>query len=330
MKNLQLVYGAVPKTFPLSIQSEAIAVDKWLLQIAAFRKQLPVEERLNALLWSWPIRRALTPKRRTSLWNCDHDDEDTLERKRKVLAGLEWLASYWYPFGPQKTLSDPSFRKRCATIYDDLLALENAPDDLEGPEVEAFLADFVEKHWGDGEYDYRRDEQDRLILRFDEKIQQRICAIAEHARDQAYLFVRTTRLLDAMRTTKQDLKGFANWLREASNHVHLIEDAFRPIAHSPEPLEFNDSLDIVYHEDISALHDAVQVIIAHKHRVLQYLDEKAVGEPTDSLRRPNRGTPPHPSADDADLALKQFKQFKLSRIDRRELLQVWGLKPLDI
>jgi hypothetical protein len=315
-----------PKTFPLPVRSHAMNVDQWLRQVAAYRKQLPVEERLEALLWSWPIRRALTTAPSRFSWNCAHDDEDVLDRKHRTLHKLESLASTWYPFGPP-TLSDPSFEKRCTDLCDDLFDLAVISEPLRGPETAVFLATFIEQHWGDGQFEWRQDQQDILLFgtyRFDVPTLQRICTIAEQARDTAYLSVRTTTLLAAMRNTKTDLKKVATWVKKMPD-VGILDESFRAVAQTVDPMQL-PTLEFLFREDLAAIADAFQGFTAHKRNMLHYLQEreKELAVEDRALRLPTLGHPIRPWVQQAHQGLKRLH---IESNDRRELLQFWGLVP---
>jgi hypothetical protein len=244
---------------------------KWLLQVTAYRERLEPDDRYEALLWSWPIRRVLSKASSLPLWDCARDDDETLERKGRAAEGLQYLATNWYPVEPPMTISDLSFQKRCTVIYEDLLALNVAHEDLEGPKIQGFLAEFIEKHWGDGEHEGRCGMFSHARKQIEKKHWRQVYHILEQARDHAYLYMQTTRHLDAMRATKKRLETFLVWLREASHQEDFIEEQLGPVARSSQPDESLPTLEFVFREDITAFYDAFRAMLAHKRGAREFL-----------------------------------------------------------
>ena len=310
-----------PTPFPLLVRTEAMTVETWLRQVAAYRPQRPIETRIEALLWSWPIRRAITPRAPKSLWTCKDDDEETLERKAAVLTRIDSLAGGWYPYESPSQIHDFDFKNACRDICGQLRELPDVPVPDPGDDP-LWLATLIETHWGDGKYDYRRDAQREVMARLKPAMRRQVCEIGERARDAAYLSVRTTRLLDALRRTKKSVEQFIPWLDDAKSHAPFIEEH---LACGPEPQ--TDSLMWLYREDLLAFSAAFQVVIAKQKRVTDYLEEAfdSLRKDTGRDRRTKAGKPSCPCVTQADRALKSLK---LPPLDRRDLLMAWGLKPL--
>ena len=310
-----------PTAYPLPVRLHAMAIDSWLREVAAYRKRLEPDDRYEALLWSWPIRHAVTKAPSRALWECAHTDDETLACRQSVFTRLQGLAGEWYPF--TQPSSDPTFRTRCATIYADLLALDVAHDDLEGPEIEGFLTELIEQHWGDGEYEARSQLLRDTLKQIKKQHWPRVYSILEQARDHAYLSVQTTRRLDAMRTTKQRLGTFMAWLKEASHQEDFVEAQLGLDARKNQPV-LND----VFGEQVSAFSDAFKVMLAHKRGVRGFLEEGLKPELTHEGRdkRQHVGKPAHEWTADAQ---QKLKRLHVSIPNQRALLQACALMPLE-
>jgi hypothetical protein len=308
-----------PTPLPYLVRMENMTVGTWLRQIAAYRPQLPIEDRLETLLWSWPIRRAITQYSPNPLWTYKGDDEETLERKMAVLARIDSLEGGWYPFKPPSKIDDAEFTNTCRHICDQLRDLPGVivPDPDDDP---LWLALQLEHGWGDGRRDYRRDLQDDVVNPLSSSKRRQVCEIGERARDAAYLSVRITRSLDAVRYTKAEVKSCIDWLREAGDYEEFVAGQIAcadPTVDSPG--------ESVYDEDRAAFSAAFRIIMARRERVTEYLhdafDNLRMDEGRD--RRAQAGKPSRPWVAQADRALKALK---LSLLDRRDLLMAWGLK----
>jgi hypothetical protein len=296
-------------------------VGTWLRQVAAYRTQLPIEERLEALLWSWPIRRAITTASPNPLWDCWRDDEEMLQRKAAVLLRLDSLEQGWYPFQSPSTIDNIDFERTCRDICDQLRELPDVtvPDPDDDPR---WLALLLEARWGDGQFGYRRDAQHEVVVRLSAPVRRQVCEIGERARDAAYLSVRCDRLLDAVRGTKKSMEQFIPWLQAAEKHAPFVEVQ---IACGAEPNR--GSTEWLFHEDLAAFSAAFQVVTARSKRVTEYLlhafDSLRKDEGRD--RRAQAGRPTRPWVARADRALKDLKRRPL---DREDLLMAWSLKSL--
>lgn len=313
-----------PTPLPLPVRMENMTVKTWLRQVAAYRPQLPIEDRYEALLWSWPIRRAIASLSPNPLWTCKDDDKETLERKATVLTRLDSLKRGWYPYRSLSKINefdDVDFTKLCRDICGQLRELPDVP--VSDPDDDPlWLARLIEARWGDGQYDYRRDAQYEIMVRLNPAMRRQVCEIGERARDDAYHSVRTTSLLDTLRHTKKSMESFISWLGETEKHVPFVEGQI------PCDAEPNiSSLEWLYSEDLAAFSAAFQVVTAKQKRVTDYLEHAfdSLRKDTGRDRRTKAGKPPCQWVARANRAMMDLE---VKPEDRRELLSAWSLKPL--
>ncbi|MDR4469115.1 MAG: hypothetical protein MRJ68_12610 [Nitrospira sp.] len=323
MPTRRFVHGTVSKDYPLIVQVDAMQVDQWLCQVAAHRTRAPLDERLKALLWSWPVRPALTSKSPRPLIAKSHADKETRAHQDEAQRHLAFVASFWYPFSsPAALATDRDFSQLCTVVLGKVSRVANVTS-LDRTDNATMLAHLVEGHYGDGELGFRRDQQDILIAPYKEQVQRRICAIAEQARDAAYLAVRTHRMLNRIRTARRERAQFINWLKKVGFHETFVRRSLDP----DDP--YDPVIASLFDEDIVAGSSAMKTLLAHRDRLLRYLRacEEAEGDRQATLRRAARGRPGTRAwVDTADRALTRLH---IPRIQRREFLQVWGLVPLD-
>lgn len=329
-----------PTLLPSLVRMENMTVETWLGQIAAYRPQLSIEDRLETLLWSWPIRPAITPLSLNPFWTCKGDDEETLERKAAVATRLDSFERGWYPYeSPSIDLPTmvhhADLRNTCRDICDQLrelpgVTVPDPDDDL------LWLAMIFEASHGDGQRDYRRELQEKVMARLPERTQHRVCEIGERARDAAYLSVRKYRMLDMVRQLKKDIQPCIDWLRDAKDHEEFIEDNIAPIARTAAA-DLHDFA-LVFHEDLVAFYRAYQVVLAHRRRVTDYLHHAFNSVRTDEGRdtRATAGKPSRPWFHAAEAELKRLtipahalRDRTLRPQERRDLLIAWGLVPLE-
>ncbi len=320
-----------PTPFLLPVRMENMTVETWLLQVAAYRPQLPIEDRYEVLLWSWPIRRAIASLSPNPLWTCKDDDKETLDRKAAVLTRLESLERRWYPYRSLSKINefhDVDFTKLCRDICGQLRELPDVP--VPDPDNDPlWLARLIETRWGDGRYDYRRDAQYEIMVRLNPAMRQQVCEIGERARDAAYRSVQTTRLLDELRHTKKSMESFISWLGKAKNHMPFVEGQI------PSDAELNiSSLEWLYSEDLAAFSAAFQVVTAKQKRVTDYLEHTfdSLRKDAGRDRRTKAGKPSCPWVARATQAMMDLRvkpeDLRLKQEDRSELLSAWSLKPL--
>ena len=201
-------------------------VGTWLGQVAAYRPQLPIEDRLEELLWSWPIRRALTKHFPNPLWTYKGDDRETIARKVSVLDRVSQLAGEWYPFSsPSHGYDKPEnrhFDDKCRDICDQLRELPGVHIPDPGDD-RLWLALLLEHGWGVGHRDFRRDLQDEIVNPLSPSVRRQVCEIGERARDAAYLSVCISSTLKSVRQTKDSIEKFVSWLQGAEKHTPCVE-----------------------------------------------------------------------------------------------------------
>ena len=255
---------------PQLLQAELATLNKWMRQTAADRSQQPLNDRLKALLWSWPIFPILRAKENAKepvqypkpVWAYASDGKDIRQRGAVVLAELTKLAQTVYPdmvypeavymvsgeggsLDSRYTLDAPSkvhnddFKKRCSDVCDQLrtlpgLTVPDPEDDL------LWLYTLLEHGWGDGSFDDRRELQDSVVKRLQASIRRQVCEIGERARDEAYHRVRIDRCLDERRLVKEEATSLIDWLCDARTHASFIEahiaDIIREVASKPTSL----------------------------------------------------------------------------------------------
>lgn len=316
------------KPFTRLVEADRKTMSHWLRQQNADRSQWPLADRLEDLLWTWPIRLNFSTKEPKSLWRRSGDDEGSGPRKNLIMTRLTDLARTLYsnriypdPIyfdnpgdgfvkeGPSKfTAAD------CREICDLLRALPGiaVPDPHND---ERWLLMLLEHGWGDGRVDERRDGQHSVVSGCSEPICQKICAIGEKARDTAYCQTRTGRSLAAEREIKQKLKEFKLWLKSSRNHNSFVD------AHLSN---FYPESALKHIRALSAFHDAFKVVVANQGAVNNYLNAyfKAVLNDPGRDHYQKAGKVPRPWVHDARRSLKKLK---LSELQQDDLLRAWGL-----
>lgn len=86
-----LARNAATPPFTRLVQADRETMDTWLRQTAADRSQRPVPDRLEGLLWSWPIRLGFSTRPPNPLWTSKGDDEKIRQRKATILTRLTIL-----------------------------------------------------------------------------------------------------------------------------------------------------------------------------------------------------------------------------------------------
>lgn len=307
------------KTLPLSIRVDEMHVQEWLWSVQAYRREMPLDERSDALLWSWPVRRALTPASPPKPWSFRPPyDDDRLALGARLSEDLTRLAQDWYPFS--FSMRNATFWQRCRELHSRLVDLNAAPESV--PNVERFLAEQVlEPHYGDGEYEARRTQLIDARKRMKKEVWLNVVHVLEHARDQAYQAARINRQLDAIRTTKQTFKAFTDWLQQARQLEGFVHTYIRPIADNARRGE--DLPPGVYQEDIQEFHDAFRTI-CDRPGIRKFLNNSLRHEVVQEgrTRRAHPGNPPKTWVQSAQATLAKWG---LTRPLQRELFQACAL-----
>jgi len=309
--------------------------EKWLRMVTAYRELLSPDERREALLWSWPVRRAVTaaPPPKPWNWRCsDYDKEchpEVFERGKRVTANLELLASDWYPFCSPRTIGDQAydtdFLKRCKTIYEDLSELDEPLPYLNGSEAQEYLAELIETHWGDGERNARRELLSYTLDRVERKQKKhllQVYRILERARDHAFMDVQTSKQLHDTARRKRELGIFLAWLQQASSQARFVEEELGRQARARSAVAF------VFGEPVGSFYEAYQCMLEHKRKVREFLRHGLQEVMTNTVRyqRERTGRPKCIWVEDAH---RHLSQLHISAADRRALLRACVLLRLE-
>jgi hypothetical protein len=297
-------------TQPVSRLEQAVSewMHTWLRQTAEQRPHRPMKDRLEALVWSWPIRLDFSTRRPNALWTPRVDYKETAQRKEAIQTHLDRLRETWYadmvypetdyfdnwaPHDWPYELPDADFTH----IVDQLRTLPGlmVPDPHDD---RRWLLALLEHRWGDGYLDERRAFQDTVMKAVTSSMRPQVCEIGEEARDKAYIEVRTNRSLYALDDTKEQAQALRDWLQDAKTHKSFVE----------EHLSERVSTD---------LHRAVE-------RTTKALDFYMNNADKWRSRRATAGREKRPWVDHARQALKKLK---LSELHRRDLLIAWSLMP---
>jgi len=229
--------AAPPSVTPL-VQAEAATMAEWLSRAGKRRSQHFLKDRLEALLWSWPIRLDFSTRPPNLLWACVGDNKEIRQRKATILARLTSLAETWYsdavypvtiysdtwaPYDGPSTMDHADFEDLCRDLCKGLRTLPGitVPD----PQNDRpWLTALLEHGWGDGHLSARRDYQNMVVNGLPQTVRRRICEIGERAWDAAYRDVRINRCLDALHHTKASAQAFRNWLQDAKTHAPFVEE----------------------------------------------------------------------------------------------------------
>lgn len=322
----------VPARLPSLVQMEATTTGTRLRLIAAHRPDVPIEDRLECLLWSWPIRPAITSRPGNPLWTGTGDDEETLARKAAVMTRLDTIEYDLYPYEAPSMLDNTVLLEMCQDLCAKLRELGGVTVPDPGDDV-LWLTTIFEALHGDRQRDHRRGLQDDVVNPLNPSKCRQVCKIGEQARDAAYLSVCTTGVLDSVRRSKAQVKSFIGWLRDAGDYEEFVEEnmniahiirAFYPDAQDRAVAGHRD-INLAFHEDRTAFYRAYQDLKASSQGVLAYLGAAFEDIPKDAERdrRARAGKPARPWVTQADRALKDLG---LPPLDRTDLLQAWGLK----
>ncbi|HEV8329183.1 MAG TPA: hypothetical protein VGQ08_17035 [Nitrospiraceae bacterium] len=309
------------KKLPRLVQAESETMARWLRRAAKDRSTRPVKDRLDTLLWSWPIRPALSKHPPNPLWTGKKDEEGRATVLTRLTGFAEtvypdmWYpeAMYsmeWAPWNSPSNMHDDDFKNMCHEICQELrrlpgIAVPDPHDDC------LWLCTLLEHGWGDRQREWREEMQNSVVNDLSVPMRRQVCEIGERARDAAYHHVRITRSLDAQRRDKDRAKQFKDWLREMPSHAPFVE------AHLAD------------RKALSAFATAFQVVKAQRKRVTEIVNAymNNVFEDEGRDRRARAGRPGRGAwVDPADRALKRLK---LSQQERRTLLMAWGLVPLE-
>lgn len=308
-----------PKAFPLQVRVHAMHVEEWLRTVQAYRQQLSPDERRDALLWSWPVRRAMTPAAPPHPWRWGGPyDDERLTLGARVSAGLERLAREWYPFCTPQSLDDIRFQRRCRDLYNGLVELGVVSEDVPPLAVEGFLAAHVlEPHWGDGEYEARQEQLTYARKKIGADRWLPVIRILEGARDHAFLFVQASGTLRAMRNTKKDVTAFLDWLRDASRQEDFVQTHLSPDA---QPTNLSD----LFGEPVREFCDAYQRILECKRAVRTFLEE-GVAQGLDSKSRYQREQAGRPLQVWVDTARRELTRLRIPNTLQLDLLRACAL-----
>jgi hypothetical protein len=302
-------------TQPVSrlVQAEAATMDRWLRQTAVDRSHCPIQDRLKALLWSWPIRLGFRTRDPNPLWKPREDDAETRQRKAAIHARLARLAETWYsdmvypeteyfsdwesdgylhPLSSPSKLDDTDVKD----IGDRLRTLPGIMVPDPGNDRRWVLA-LLEHGWGDGNYDQRRQYHDAVVKGLRTAVRLQVCKVGEAARDAAYQDVRIHRSLDALHRTKERAQAFRDWLQAAKTHAPFVE-------------EHLTSSRVEFHRWVERMNKAVDF----------YMNSA-------SHERSRRATAGQQARPWVDQARRDLKNLKLSELHRRDLLTAWNLIP---
>ncbi len=299
------------------VQAESKTLTSWMRLSKKDRATRPLNERLETLLWSWPIRPALSKHPPRSLWKEEKDQG--LVRRLTDLAETVYpnmrypeavYSMEWAPWSSPTSIHDKEFKAVCHDVCRQLRSLPGVAVPDPNDDVR-WLCMLLEHGWGDGQYEHRHEEQRRVLRRLTEQRRRRVCEIGERARDAAYHEVRITRSLDAQRRVKGEVLQFTAWLQDTKTHASFVE------AHLMDKQAF---------AEFSA---AFQVVKDREARVIELVNAymQNVFEDTGRDRRASAGRPGRGAwVKPADEALKCLK---ISEPDRRGLLMAWGVVPLE-
>ena len=306
------------KTLPDLVQAECKTMARWLRRTAKDRSIRAVKDRLDTLLWSWPIRRALTTILPSPLWT----GKESLTHLAETLYPDMWFPEAVYsmelaPWNSPLSMHDDDFKQICRDICNQLRTLPEVPvpdlhDDCR------WLCTLLEYGWGDRQREWRHQLQNTVVKGLREPVRRQVCEIGERARDAAYHHVRITRSLDAQRQVKAEAMQFQVWLLEAKMHAPFVKE------HLTSRFGFEG-----LSKDLAAFGVAFQHMIGSQKRVTQIVNAymKGVFEDEGRDRRATAGRPGRGAwVDPADRALKRLK---LPQQECRSLLIAWGLVPLE-
>lgn len=300
---------------PLSRLIEVFSktMDTWLRQTAGNRSQRPLHGRLEALLWSWPIRLDFSTRPPNPLWKPRLDDRETRRRRADLHARLARLAETWYsdvvypeteyfsdwesddycyPLSSPSELDDADF----TDIGDQLRAMPGIMVPDSGDNRRWVLA-LLEHGWGDGNYKQRHQYQDAVVKGLSTSVRLRVCEIGERARDAAYRDVRIHRSLDALHRTKGGAQALRDWLQDAKTYAPYIEEH---LAH----------IRVAFHQWVERMTKAVDFYMSSA-----------------SHERSRRATAGRQRRPWVDKARRDLKDLKLSELHHRDLLIAWNLIP---
>lgn len=298
---------------PPVVQAEYKTMGAWLHATAEHRKHRPLPDRLEALLWSWPIRLGFSTRPPNQLWPGTKDNKETGQRKAAILTVLARLArtvysetiypetdffDTWAPHDWPSTMDDGDFKDMCRDLCDQLRTLSGVM--VHDPHNDRlWLTALLEFGWGDGHLADRRELQNSVVNGLSERVRRQACEVGEWARDAAYREVRVNRSLDALNHTKEQAQAAREWLLDEKRHVPFLKE------HLPERFSRE------FHPAVDRMTKAVDF----------YMENASKGR----SRRPTAGQKPRPWV---DKARRDLKNLHLSEPRHRDLLIAWSIIPL--
>ncbi len=313
------------KAFPPPYIRYAYGLKRALRDVARYRSPLDTEERLQALLWTWPIHRALLPKLREQAVHLRAPVDRDLEKKKVVL----WLVRHWYPYESLDRVHDTPAHQEYSRVWA-LLCKELDDLGVQLPEDEApptQLAYVLEAGWGAGEYDARREMLAQLCRRFSSaRDRARLCAIAERARDQAFLYASTVAFQEERRDRLAALRAH---ITQLPGTVAVVKRTWRLLLDlDPDQIDADyPAEDLPLRDRIEAFFTAAREIHTQQALITRCLEARAAALVRDgeaALRRRTRGKPPRAAwLAPARQALQRMGIAQ--KEDRETLLWCWGL-----
>jgi hypothetical protein len=314
------------RRFTQLVQAESKTMARWLRQTAKDRSTRPVNDRLDMILWSWPIRPALSKRPPSPLWKGKKDEAvltHLTDLAETVYPDMWYPAAVysmeWAPWNSPLNMRGDDFKDMCHNICEQLrslssVAVSDPHDDL------LWLCLLLEHGWGDRQRDYRQQLQNSVVKDLTGPVHRQVCEIGERARDAAYHHVRISRCLDTQRKDKEHAMQFKAWLRDTKLHAPFVE-AHLPRDAGPHATPLKKAL--------IAFTAAFQVMEAEQNRVTQYVNEYMADTFDDPGRDRRAKVGPPSRALWVDPANCELKRLKIREEDRRALLMAWGLVPVE-